>query len=36
MMERRKFLWMRRGLAISNDGREDDAEKKHVGNNGFW
>lgn len=36
MMKRRKFLLMQWGLAINNDGREENAEKKHVSNNGFW
>jgi len=36
MMKGRKFLLMQRGLAINNDGREENAEKKHVSKNGFW
>lgn len=36
MLKRRKFLLMQRALAISSDGREENAEKKHVSNNGFW
>lgn len=31
-----KFLLMQRALAISSDGREENAEEKDVSNNGFW